>query len=197
MERAFFERNSVVVAKALIGKLLVVRDEVLRTERIARIVETEAYRTTDPASHCSRGLTKRCAPMFEEPAHAYVYFIYGMYRMLNFVTEPEGTPGAVLIRALEPISGFGSIDHHLLNGPGKLCRELGITLDDNRKSILRGRFKVVDDQIRPAKIAATPRVGIQEVEPYKPWRFIWPDHPCVSRTKQNQMILKEIRGKNP
>ena len=193
MDRNFFERNSVVVARDLIGKLLVVRaQEGSRKKWITRIVETEAYRTTDPASHCSRGLTNRCAPMFEDAAHAYIYFIYGMYTMLNFVTEPNGIPGAVLIRALEPISGFGSTDHHLLNGPGKLCREMKIQLSDNRKSILKGRFQVLDDETKPDQILVTPRVGIKEDEPFKPWRFIWAEHPCVSRAKQNKIILKKI-----
>lgn len=189
----FFARNSVIVARELIGKLIVVRDPKTRKQWTCRIVETEAYRTTDPASHSSRGRTPRAAPMFEKPAHAYIYFIYGMYTMLNFVCEPEDTPGAVLIRALEPVDGFGSQDHHLLNGPGKLCREMKITLADNRLSILKGRFRVFDDGVRPDRILITPRVGIQEEEPYRPWRFIWEAHPCVSRAKQNTQILKRTK----
>jgi DNA-3-methyladenine glycosylase len=188
----FFERTSIVVARELIGKLLIVTDPKTQKKWVSRIVETEAYRTDDPASHSSRGRTKRSAPMFEKPAHAYIYFIYGMYTMLNFVCEPEGTPGAVLIRALEPISGFGSTDHHLLNGPGKLCRELKIKLDDNRKPILKGRFIVKDDGILPDEILVTPRVGIREEEPFKPWRFIWSGHPCVSRAQQNRHVLRRL-----
>ena len=195
LDRHFFERTSVVVARDLIGKLLVIRDPETKKKWVTRIVETEAYRTDDPASHSSRGRTKRAAPMFEAPARAYIYFIYGMYTMLNFVCEPEDTPGAVLIRALEPVSGFGSTDHHLLNGPGKLCRELKIKLDDNRKSILKGRFEVKDDGLKPQEILITPRVGIREDEPFKPWRFIWADHPCVSRAKQNKVVLKRLKPK--
>jgi DNA-3-methyladenine glycosylase len=193
MKREFFEQKSITVAKELIGKILIVRDEETKKKWITRIVETEAYRTTDPASHSARGWTKRSAPMFEKAGQSYIYFIYGMYTMLNFVCEPEETPGAVLIRALEPIEGFHSTDHHLLNGPGKLCRELKIKLTDNRKSIFRGRFLVKDDGVKPEEIWITPRVGIKEEEPFRPWRFIWAHHPCVSRTKQNQHILKKIR----
>ena len=130
--------------------------------------------------------------MFEDPAHAYVYFIYGMYQMLNFVTEPEGTPGAVLIRALDPLTGFGKEKNHLLlNGPGKLCRELQITKEDNRRFLMKGRFQVTEDGVLPEKVFITPRVGIREEKPYKPWRFIWAGHPAVSRVKENKIILDE------
>ncbi|CAN5951497.1 unnamed protein product [Sphagnum jensenii] len=141
MDPSFFERKAPVVARDLIGKILIIRDPIRHQKWVTRIVETEAYRTNDPASHSSKGRTPRASPMFEQPARAYVYFIYGMYSMLNFVTDLEDTAGAVLIRGLEPISGFQSEDPRLLNGPGKLCRELGITREDNRKSILNGRFE--------------------------------------------------------
>lgn len=192
MDASFFERESVVVARELIGKLLTVTELKTKKKFKTRIVETEAYRTDDRASHCSRGWTNRCAPMFEDPAHAYVYFIYGMYQMLNFVTEPEGTPGAVLIRALDPLTGFGKEKNHLLlNGPGKLCRELQITKEDNRRSLMKGRFQVREDGVLPEKVFITPRVGIREEKPYKPWRFIWAGHPAVSRVKENKIILDE------
>ncbi len=195
MNSSFFERKSPLVARDLIGKLLIVRDPVSKKKWVSRIVETEAYRTDDPASHSSKGRTPRASPLFEAPARTYVYFIYGMHTMLNFVTEPVDTAGGVLIRGLEPISGFSSDDPKLLNGPGKLSRELGITLEDNRKTVLRGRFQVVDDDVRPEEIWVTPRVGIREVEPFKPWRFIWPGHLGVSRAKENKIILKKIRLK--
>lgn len=193
MKRTFFERETSLVAKELIGKLFIVRDSKRRHTWTTRIVETEAYRTDDRASHCSRGWTPRCAPMFEHPGRAYVYFVYGMHTMINFVAEPKDTPGAVLIRALEPVSGFPkNVDPKLLNGPGKLCRELGIALADNRASLLRGRFEVRDDGIRPEKIWITPRVGIREDEPYRPWRFLWADHPAISRAPQNKIILATL-----
>jgi DNA-3-methyladenine glycosylase len=185
---SFFERKTPLVAKELIGKILVVRKG--RVKWVTRIIETEAYRTSDPASHSARGLTDRCAPMFEKPAHAYVYFIYGVHEMLNLVTEPEGTPGAVLIRALELISGPEKVH---LNGPGKLTKSLGIDRKDNRAGILGGRFEVLDDGVRPPSIAVTPRVGIKEEVPYRPWRFFWKDHSEVSKSKENRNILKVLK----
>ena len=192
MDPSFFERKAPIVARDLIGKILIVRDPETRQKWVARIVETEAYRTDDPASHSSRGRTPRASPMFEQPARAYVYFIYGMYTMLNFVTDLEDVAGAVLIRGLEPISGFESDDPKILNGPGKLCRELKITREDNRKSILKGRFEVKDDGVVPSEIWVTPRVGINEAKPFRPWRFIWAGHAGVSRVKENKIILKKI-----
>ncbi|MBC7397833.1 MAG: DNA-3-methyladenine glycosylase [Bdellovibrionales bacterium] len=193
MDASFFERDTVVVARELVGKILIVRDSKTKKKYKTRIVETEAYRGEDPASHSARGWTKRCAPMFEEPARTYVYFIYGMYQMLNFVTEPDGIAGAVLIRALDPLTGFGAEKtHKLLNGPGKLCRELGIVADDNRKPLMKGRFQVQDDGVVPELIRVTPRVGIREEKPFRPWRFIWAGHPAVSKVKENAVILDEI-----
>ena len=201
MNRKFFERESTVVAQDLIGKIFIVRDLARNKKWVTRIVETEAYRTDDESSHCARGWTERCAPMFEQPARSYVYFIYGMYTMLNFVVEPEGVPAAILIRALEPISGFGGLVHagndaKVLNGPGKLTRELGITLKDNRVSLLRGRFEVKDDGFVPEKILVSPRVGIREKGLKKPWRFMWAGHPAVSKAPENKQILKVITFKN-
>src|SRR5262245_49742635 len=103
---SYYLKDTVEVAQDLLGKLLVVAMP-RGLFRWGRIVETEAYCGEDPASHASRGKTERCAPMFERGGIAYVYFIYGMYDMFNVVTEPEGRPGAVLIRGLEPLSGFG------------------------------------------------------------------------------------------
>ena len=196
MNLDFFLRETPIVARDLIGKIFILHDPIKRIKKVTRIVETEAYRTDDIASHCRRGWTPRCAPMFEEPGHAYVYFIYGMYSMINFVTEPHGTPGAVLIRALEPLSGFQDpINLKLLNGPGKLTRELGITRDDNRESLFGKRFEVEDDGMKPKRIILTPRVGIKEDKPCKPWRFCWADHPSVSRAPQNKMILKTLKSR--
>lgn len=192
MKPSFFERESFLVAPDLIGKILRVKKPSGRGFWVSRIVETEAYRTDDPASHCSRGRTPRCEVMFEKPGFAYVYFIYGMYHMLNFVTEPEGIPGAVLLRALEPLEGFKKNDLKLLNGPGKLCRELGIERVDNGKSLMGGRFEIVDDGVRPSNIVITPRVGIKEIVPYKPWRYFWEGHAAVSRAKENKIILNPM-----
>lgn len=118
LKRNFFNRNTVTVARQLLGKNLCRRigGRVIK----AKITETEAYcGTRDLACHASKGLTPRTKIMFGPPGHAYVYMIYGMYHCLNFVTEKEGNPSAVLIRGIE----FKSLK---ISGPGRLCRELKI-----------------------------------------------------------------------
>lgn len=118
----FYFSDTTAVAQNLLGKFLVHR--VAGKERIGRIVETEAYLGGhDLASHSSRGKTKRNAAMFGPPGRAYVYLIYGMYWCLNIVTEPPGIGAAVLIRAVEPVQNCAG----KTNGPGLLCRALGIT----------------------------------------------------------------------
>ena len=209
LPRSFYERDTVRVARELLGKLLVVRsrDGVCT----GRIVETEAYSENDPASHSAKGPTRRAAIMFGEPGVAYVYFIYGMYEMLNFVTEPEGRAGAVLIRALEPLPG-GAGGEALLHaarrqatgsparltrgsggpwlarrwhpGPGKLCRALGIELAHNGASLSGPILRVVDDGSSPSEISVSPRVGIS-IAKEKPWRFFIAGNACVSRAPQN------------
>ncbi|MEK6578009.1 MAG: DNA-3-methyladenine glycosylase, partial [Bdellovibrionota bacterium] len=104
LSQSFYGRDTLVVARELLGKIIVVRNRTGISG--GRIIETEAYREDDPASHSYRGETPRSSVMFGEPGLAYVYFIYGMYEMLNFVTEKKGTSGAVLIRALEPMFGI-------------------------------------------------------------------------------------------
>lgn len=211
----FYQKHTLDVAQSLLGKILVVRGnpsydwEDPRAEVVAgRIIETEAYRADDPASHSARGETPRTAVMFGEPGIAYVYFIYGMYEMLNFVTEPKGSPGAVLIRALEPVYGHsfmkvrrtsqkasgkevisGKKPFDLTNGPGRLCRALGIQLSDNRQSLMGPRFLVVEDGFRPQSLSKSPRVGIR-LGSEALWRFFITDHPFVSRTPQNLKSIK-------
>ncbi len=127
----FFGRPTLAVAADLIGTVLHVRQD--GREMSGRIVETEAYLgAEDPASHAAAGPTSRCAVMFGPPAVAYVYLIYGVHHGLNFVTEPFGNAGAVLIRAVEPLCGRDLMakrmgrERDLTNGPGKLCRAFGI-----------------------------------------------------------------------
>ena len=137
--REFYARGTVKVAKGLLGKRLVrVRG---KNRMVGRIVEVEAYRGfDDPASHAFRGLTPRNAPMFGEAGHAYVYFTYGNHYCLNITTQDVGTPGAVLIRAIEPLEGLGTMrrlrpkvpDSNLANGPGKLTKALGIDMSLNK-----------------------------------------------------------------
>jgi len=141
----FYARDTITVARELLGAVLVSRAG--GETASGRIVETEAYLGAhDAGSHAAtKGITKRNAVMYGPPGRAYVYFTYGNHNMLNFVTEPEGIAGAVLVRALEPIEGIEFMSerrgtstsgrpiptHALADGPGKLARALGVTLADN------------------------------------------------------------------
>jgi DNA-3-methyladenine glycosylase len=195
----FFARSTTLVAPDLLGKIFVVREK--KEILAARIVETEAYRGDDPASHSFRGKTPRSEVMFGDAGVSYVYFIYGMYEMLNFVTEVNGFPGAVLIRAAEPLLGEDKMRQRrpaarthqdLLNGPGKLCRAMGIRLKDNGLSLGGPRFSVIDDGFQPKKILVSPRVGITQAKD-KMWRYFLDENPFVSRAPQNKesRILKK------
>ena len=165
LPRSFYARNTLEVARDLLGKVLV------HGRTAGRIVETEAYPGGDDrASHSSRGLTDRTRVIFGPPGHAYVYFIYGMYECLNLVAEPEGTPGCVLIRALEPMTGLDLMRRRrpaahgiedLANGPGKLTLAMSIDRSHYGADVTRGRLVVRAPAIpEPIEIAATPRIGI-------------------------------------
>ncbi len=159
LPESFFKRDTVIVAKALVGKILQV------DSKKVRIVETEAYKQ-DKASH-ARTRTERSAIMHDTYGHVYVYFIYGMYHCLNITTDVK--PGAVLIRAVEMEHG---------NGPGKLCRELKITLKDSGQELGK-RFKILDDGYKP-KIVKTERIGIKN-DAHLQWRFYDKDSKFVSK----------------
>lgn len=159
LTRDFFNRPTLEVARDLLGKHLVFGD------REGRITEVEAYigDGSDPACHAHRGKTERNQVMFGPPGHSYVYFIYGMYHCLNFVTEPEGVAAAVLIRGL---------DGEKLDGPGKLCREFNITKNHNGIDLCEDEnFYVEDRGESPSEIEATPRIGIKEGKDLL-WRFL-------------------------
>jgi DNA-3-methyladenine glycosylase len=179
------------VARDLLGKILAVRTR--EGWCAGRIVETEGYHGDDPAAHCSRGETPRTRVMFGDPGVAYVYFIYGNYEMLNFVTERKGYPGAVLIRALEPVLGEELMrkrrrnlsPSHWTNGPGKLCHALGIQMSHNGASLQGPDLWVVDDGDTPARVSRSRRVGIN-VGRERLWRFFVTDSPFVSRAPENK-----------
>jgi DNA-3-methyladenine glycosylase len=175
--RDFYLQPTLVVAKALIGKEFTLSRGGCTLS--GRIVETEAYiGENDPACHARFGLTKRNAIMYGVGGFTYVYFVYGMHNMLNFVTEEEGTPTAVLIRALEPLEGTDSMKasrkceniSQLTNGPGKLCQAFGLTVKDTGIDLSGNTAFVIDRGYRPCKIAQTSRIGIKDGQD-KQWRF--------------------------
>ena len=177
LERAFYERNTVRVARDLLGKLVVRRLADGRTVS-GRIVETEAYHgPSDRASHAHRGPTARNAPMFGPAGVAYVYQIYGVWFCLNAVTMRDGFPAAVLIRALDLEAREGA-------GPGKLCRALDIDRRLTGSDLVEGEaLSFADDGFRARKIEAGPRVNVDYAGDWaaRPWRFWMAGHPAVSR----------------
>ena len=175
LERDFYARPTVQVARDLLGKVIE------HEGRFGRIVETEAYLGVgDGAAHTARGITPRTRIIFGHPGHAYIYFVYGMHYCLNFVAEEEGTAGCVLIRAVEPVRGLlGPGD-----GPAKLTRALGITLEQNGCDLTRGPIFVLksNENGEALNIATSPRIGItKSVE--LPLRFFLAGNPYVSRPK--------------
>jgi len=173
LPRSFYDRDTRIVARQLLGKYLI--RKIGRKELIGKIVETEAYLESDPASHSYKGPTPRSAPMFEEPGHAYVYFIYGNHYCLNAVTERSGKAGAVLIRALEPIKGIKSAT----NGPGKLTKALQIDKGFNRADLIRGKLVVASGKTERFIVTATTRIGITKASKSK-LRFYIQNSPFVS-----------------
>ncbi|OFZ01222.1 MAG: 3-methyladenine DNA glycosylase [Bdellovibrionales bacterium GWC1_52_8] len=186
----FYRRDTLRVAKELLGKILIVRTPAGVTA--GRIVETEAYSEKDPASHSFRGHTPRSSVMFGEPGVAYVYFIYGMHEMLNFVTEPRGSAGAVLIRAVEPLYGEELMlrrrkshsRRDLTSGPGKLASAFGIRMTHNTQKLTGPKLYVYDDGFKPSRVATSPRIGISQAQK-KEWRFFIPENIFVSRSVAN------------
>ena len=179
LSRAFYAEPCLPVAKALLGMHLVHKVE--RKLFAGRIVETEAYiGEEDQACHARFGPTKRARLLFGPPGHTYVYLIYGMYDCFNVVTQPTGAPAAVLIRALEPDAGV----EQKTDGPGKLCRALGITRAQNDVDLTQSSVLWIEDRGTPAKrIVATPRIGIEYAGAWalKPWRFVDAESAFLSR----------------
>jgi DNA-3-methyladenine glycosylase len=185
LPRDFYARPAVEVARDCLGKILV------HGSTAGRIVEVEAYLgVEDRAAHAWRGLTDRTRVIFGPPGHAYVYFIYGMYECLNFVAEPEGMAGCVLIRALEPLAGLGIMRRRrraahrvedLASGPGKLTLAMGITRKLNGADLVEGPLQVrhMVDESR-FEIQVTPRIGITHAADW-PLRFVMAGNPFVSR----------------
>lgn len=184
--RSFFARDTVVVARDLLGHLLVHDSPQGRT--VGRIVETEAYRgRDDPASHAFR-MTPRSQIMAGPPGVAYVYFTYGNHFCLNVVTDREGVAGAVLLRALEPLEGIELMAARrrvrsprlLASGPGRLTQAMGITRAHNGWDLTRPPLFIAHGRPGVFVIGAGPRVGIRRAT-RQPWRFVIRGNPYVSR----------------
>jgi DNA-3-methyladenine glycosylase len=184
LSHAFYDRDVVSVARDLVGKVVVHDTPEGRTG--GRIVETEAYEQTEPASHAYERRTTRNEVMYGPPGFAYVYFSYGIHWMLNFVTGPADFAAAVLIRALEPLVGVGLMEARrgtvkrleLTNGPGKLCQALGIGAAEYGLDLTRGTLTVRDaPSLLP--VVASPRIGITKAMEL-PWRFTT-ESPYVSK----------------
>jgi DNA-3-methyladenine glycosylase len=196
--RAFYERPTLEVARDLIGKVLVHERRGVRTSGV--IVEVEAYiGESDPACHAAPGPTRRNEPLYGPAGYAYVYLNYGIHALVNVVTEADGFPAAVLLRALAPLEGVGVMrrrrgrqmkgrrtmdaaafgDEQLCRGPGNLTMAMGITLRDNRLDLTKGRLFIEDRGITPPTIVWGPRIGIR-VGTDRPWRCYAAGHPAVS-----------------
>jgi DNA-3-methyladenine glycosylase len=199
LPRPFYLRPTLEVARRLLGKILVHDSPQGRTS--GRIVEAEAYLKDDPACHAvslrktgqgsrwATRQTRRNATMFGPPGHAYVYFSYGNHCCLNVVTQPEGVPEAVLIRAVDPLDGIPLMKKRrsvekitlLASGPGRLTRAMGITLEHDGADLTRPPLWIAAaPEAADSGVKATPRIGIR-VATGKPWRFVLASSPFLSR----------------
>ena len=198
LRRAFYDRPTLDVARDLIGKVLVHRRRGVLTSGM--IVEAEAYiGESDPACHAAPGRTLRNAPLYGPPGFAYVYLNYGIHYLVNAVTEEEGAPAAVLVRALEPVDGLEAMrrrrarsgkgrparnvrtipSDELCRGPGNLTMAMGITLADNRLDLCGDTLFVDDRGLSPGPLEWSPRIGIR-VGTEHHWRVFVAGHPAVS-----------------
>jgi DNA-3-methyladenine glycosylase len=193
LARSFYERPTLTVAAELIGKVLV--HETRSGIAAGMIVEVEAYiGEDDPACHAAPGPTKRNAPLYGPPGRAYVYLNYGIHNLVNAVTEAEGSPAAVLIRALAPLDGIELMQRRraraggrtaeadLCRGPGNLTQALGITLKQNRSDLTRPPLWIEDRGLSARDICWSRRIGIR-VGVERPWRCSLSGHPSVSGKK--------------
>lgn len=186
LDRAFFARDTAEVARDLLGYKLVHHQPEGVTAGL--IVETEAYLQGDPACHASRGMTPRNRPMFGPPGFAYVYFIYGLYYCFNVVTASKGVGEAVLIRALEPVTGFDLMRQRrgrskiteLCSGPARLAQAMGIGRDQNEADLTGNDLFIAGPRLWPREITTTTRIGIKQGEDL-PLRFYVTGNSFVSK----------------
>lgn len=193
LPRSFYARPTLDVLDDIIGKVLV--HETRGRTVAGAIVEAEAYiGEDDPACHAAPGPTKRNAPLYGPPGHAYVYLNYGLHYLVNAVTEAEERPAAILIRALEPIEGVDLMrrrrarlrtaaasipDADLCRGPGNLTVALGISLRQNMSDLVSGALRIEDRGVKVGRLVRSARIGIR-VGTDRPWRCHVHGHASVS-----------------
>jgi len=207
---SFYARPTLEVLTDLIGKVLVHDVRGRRTSGI--IVEAEAYiGESDPACHAACGPTKRNAPLYGPAGRAYVYLNYGIHYLVNAVTEADGAPAAVLIRALEPLEGVqlmarrrgrrvsvgdGDEIAGLCRGPGNLTAALGINLAQNLADLTNGPLTIEDHRIRVPDLAWSPRIGLN-VGTDKAWRCYWRGNPAVSGRSSKSLTSDGAASSSP
>ncbi len=176
---AFYKRNTIIVARELLGKYLVVNDP--SHKQVGMIVETEAYRgTKDKACHGSWRKRASCLNLWGKPGHLYVYLTYGLHFLLNIVTEKDNFPSAVLIRSLEPIENISLPT----NGPGKLTKSLGIDKSFDGQSLISKKvFITIGRSVSKSQIIPRTRIGVSYAKEWqdKPWRFYLQGNKFVSK----------------
>jgi DNA-3-methyladenine glycosylase len=208
LSSSFYSRPTIDVAVDLIGKVVV--RPLGREQAAGMIVETEAYIGEDDlACHASKGRTRRTEVMFGAPGYAYVFVVYGVHHCLNAVTEPEGYPAAVLIRAIEPVEGLefmrknrprASLDTEIGSGPAKLCQAMALDRSLNSVSLEADSLWIEDRSMNPGEIVAGPRIGVDYAGAYrdKPWRFFAAHSPHVSPHRFNKFsttLVLDLTGK--
>ncbi|MFN0159081.1 MAG: DNA-3-methyladenine glycosylase [Bacteroidota bacterium] len=200
LPRSFYMQPTLKVAKGLLGCFLVRRVGI--RNMVGRIVEVEAYLgSRDPASHAFRGRTKRNEAMFRQGGTLYVYFTYGMHFCANVVTEEEGTGHAVLLRAIEPVTGMELMMKrrqrpkttnslvHLTNGPAKLCEAFGIARKENGTDLLGRHIWIARDSEKlRTKIGTSTRIGISTGKEHR-WRFYFRNNRFVSKGKPSTVPI--------
>ncbi len=179
LNRQFYDRDTILVAKELLGKYLVHISQGVK--RVGKIVEVEAYLGPhDLAAHSSKGRTERTKVMFGPPGHAYVYLIYGMYYCVNVVTEQEGHGSAVLLRAIEPIKNIEG----RTQGPGLLCKAMHIDKRLYGHDLVSDDFYIaVDDETESLSIVKKPRIGVDYAKHWarRHLRFYIKDNQFISK----------------
>jgi DNA-3-methyladenine glycosylase len=179
LPRSFYDRDTILVARDLLGKLLVHKSHGVK--RVGKIVEVEAYLGPhDLAAHSAKGRTERTKVMYGPPGHAYVYLIYGIHHCMNVVTEREGHASAVLLRAVEPVENIAG----RTCGPGLLCRAMNIDRKLNAHNLLSDDFFLAaQDETKPFTIVKRPRIGVDYAKHWtkRHLRFYIKGNPFISR----------------